>query len=72
MAVELILSIVLLILLDGNVHLNPGPSSNNFAVCTLNIRSSLKAMPIALYVPADNYRISPFSLTETKLSDPIG
>ena len=38
------LIILLGLLLSGDIQLNPGPASNTFNVCTLNIRSLLNPM----------------------------
>src|SRR5664279_3234268 len=38
--------LLILILLSGDIHLNPGPHSNLFNICSLNIRSLLKPVLI--------------------------
>jgi exonuclease III len=60
------LSCLLLILLSGDIQLNPGPTSNTFNVCSLNIRSLLN--PIHYTAIADlahSHHIHLFALTET-------
>ena len=60
------LSCLLLILLSGDVQLNPGPTSNTFNICTLNIRSLLKPTHYtAISDLAHTRHIHLFALTET-------
>ena len=47
-------SIAVLLLLCGNIHLNPVPGANTFRVCTLNIRSLLN--PLKYTAIADRSR----------------
>ena len=57
--------IMALVLLSGNIELNPGPSAP-FTVCTLNIRSILNsAHSIALSDIADSHQPDLVCLTET-------
>ena len=56
----------LLILLCGDVELNPGPISGTFNVCTLNIMSLTNAAHYtALACIAEAHHIDLFALTET-------
>jgi exonuclease III len=58
-----------LILLSGDVHMNPGPASAKFNMCTLNIRSLTNPIHYtALSDLADTYNIDLFALTETWIS----
>jgi len=65
----LYLALVILVLLCGDIHINPGPCSNTFQVCTLNIRSLLNPVKYtAIADLADAYQIDLFALTETWIS----
>ena len=58
--------IILLGLLSGDIQLNPGPASNTFNVCTLNIRSLLNPMRYtAIFDLAQSRHVDLFALTET-------
>jgi hypothetical protein len=58
-----------LILLYGDVHMNPGPVSAKFNLCTLNIRSMTNPVHYtALSDLADTYNIDLFALSETWIS----
>jgi hypothetical protein len=58
-----------LILLSGDVHMNPGPVSAKFSLCTLNIRSLTNpAHYTALSDLVDTYNIDLFALSETWIS----
>ena len=59
-------ALCLLILLCGDVEINPGPTSNTFSVCTLNILSLTNATHhTALSSIAESHHIDLFALTET-------
>ena len=63
------LTCLLLIVLSGDIQLNPGPISNTFNVCSLNIRSLV--MPThytAIADIANTNHIHLFALTETWIS----
>jgi hypothetical protein len=58
-----------LILLSGDVHMNPGPVSAKFNLCTLNIRSLTNPVHYtALSDLVDTYNIDLFALSETWIS----
>ena len=58
--------ILLGLLLSGDIHLNPGPISPTFNVCTLNIRSLLNPLKYtAIADLAETGTIDVFALTET-------
>jgi hypothetical protein len=58
-----------LILLYGDVHMNPGPVSAKFNLCTLNIRSMTNPVHYtALSDLVDTYNIDLFALSETWIS----
>ena len=58
-----------LLLFCGDIHLNPGPVSNSFSVCTLNIRSLVNPVHYtALADFANSHHIDLFALTETWIS----
>jgi hypothetical protein len=58
-----------LILLSGDVHMNPGLVSAKFNLCTLNIRSLTNSVHYtALTDLADIYNIDLFALTEIWIS----
>jgi exonuclease III len=60
------LIILLGLLLSGDIQLNPGPASNTFNVCTLNIRSLLNPMKYtAIFDLAHSRHVDLFALTET-------
>jgi hypothetical protein len=57
--------ILLGLLLSGDIHLNPGPISPTFNVCTLNIRSLLNPLKYtAIADLAETRTIDVFALTE--------
>jgi len=59
-------SLVILLLLCGDIHINPGPCSNTFQVCTLNIRSLLNPLKYtAIADLTESHKIDLFALTET-------
>jgi exonuclease III len=60
-------SLVILLILCGDIHLNPGPCTNNtFNICTLNIRSLLNPLKFtAISDLAESRHIDLFALTET-------
>ena len=59
-------SFAILLLLSGDIHLNPGPSINTFKVCTLNICSLLNPLKFtAISDLAESRHIDLFALTET-------
>jgi hypothetical protein len=56
----------ILILLSSDVHMNPGPVSAKFNLCTLNIRSLTNPVHYtAVSDLADTYNIDLFALTGT-------
>jgi len=58
--------LVALLLLCGDIHLNPGPGSNTFQVCTLNIRSLFNPLKYTFIADlAESRHIYLFALTET-------
>jgi hypothetical protein len=58
--------LIFLIILSGDIQLNPGPSTNTFNVCTLNIRSLFNPLHYtAVSDLADTHHIHLFALTET-------
>ena len=58
--------LLILILLSGDIHLNPGPHSNLFNICSLNIRSLLKPDHYtAIADLAESRHVHLFALTET-------
>ena len=58
--------ILLGLLLSGDIHLNPGPTSTTFNLCTLNIRSLLNPLKYtAIADLAETRNIDVFALTET-------
>ena len=60
------LVILLSLLLSGDIQLNPGPATNTFKVCTLNIRSLLNPLKYtAISDIAETHHIDLFALTET-------
>ena len=60
------LIILLGLLLSGDIQLNPGPVSNTFNVCTLNIRSLLNPMNFtAIFDLAQSRHVDLLALTET-------
>jgi len=60
------LVILLSLFLSGDIHLNPGPTSSTFNICTLNIRSFLNPLKYtAISDLADTHKIHVFALTET-------
>ena len=59
-------SLVALLLLCGDNHLNPGPGSNSFKICSLNIRSLLNPFKYTSIADlAESHHIDRFALTET-------
>jgi hypothetical protein len=59
-------SLVILLLLFGDIHINPSPSSNTFQVCTLNIHSLLNPLEyMAIAILAESHQIDLFALTDT-------
>jgi len=66
-------SLGVLLLLCGDIHLNAGPATNTFQVCTLNIRSLLNRSLLnplkftAISDLAEPRPIDLFALTETNL-----
>ena len=59
-------SLVALLLLCGNILLNPGLGSNSFKICTLNIRSLLNPLKYTSMADlAESRHIDLFALTET-------
>ena len=59
-------TILFLILLSGDIELNPGPSTAIFKLCTLNIRSFTNPLhSTAISDIAQSEKISLFALTET-------
>jgi len=60
------LSCLMLILLSGDIQLNPGPVSNTFNVCSLNIRSLINPTHYTAIADLAYTRlIHLFALTET-------
>ena len=59
-------SLVILLILCGDIHPNPGPCTNTFNMCTLNIRSLLNPLKFtAISDLAESRHIDLFALTET-------
>ncbi len=59
-------SLIFLLLLCGDIHLNPGPATTTYNLCTLNIRSLLNPLKYtAISDLADSHHIDIFALTET-------
>ena len=59
-------SLTILLILCGDIQLNPGPCTNTFNVCTLNIRSLLNPLKFtAISDLAESRCIDLFALTET-------
>ena len=62
-------AIILILLLSGDIELNPGPVSNCFNLCTLNIRSLLKPQHYtAISDLAESHHVDLFALQETCIS----
>ena len=58
--------LIIFLILCGDIQLNPGPSTNTFNVCTLNICSLLNPLKFtAISDLAESRRIDLFALTET-------
>ena len=61
--------ITLILLLSGDIELNPGPVTNSFNLCTLNIRSLLKPQHYtAISDLAETHHVDLFALQETFIS----
>ena len=57
---------LLIILLSGDIHLNPGPSTHTLTLCTLNIRSLLNPSKFtAILDLAESKHVDIFALSET-------
>ena len=66
-------SLVALLLLCGDIHLNPGPGSNSFKICTLNSRSLLNPLKYTSITDlAKSRHIDLFALTETWITSSTG
>ena len=59
-------TLTLLLILCGDIQLNPGPCTKTFNVCTLNVRSLLNPLKFtAIHDLAESRHIDLFALTET-------